>query len=477
VSRLRIAQVAPPLERVPPSAYGGTERIVFELVRELHRRGHEVTTFASGDSAVPGNHVVTSPRALRPAGIGDDPTPWTLATACAVIERAQRGEYDVIHSHLEQFNHLIAAGSPVPVIATFHGRIDHPALGEPFRTSMALLVAISAHQASTRPEARWTAVVHNGLNLDDAPADRPRGEGLVFVGRITPEKGVIDAIQVARRTGRPLTIAAKLGPYAAEQAYYRDVFLPALEAAGRDVEYVGELDQAERDELVASSYASLAPAAWPEPFGLSILESLACGTPVIARRVGGLPEIIREGVDGFFGDDVQHLASLVDRVAELDPVEIRRGALDRFNAERMTDRYETLMLDAAGSEWRTGAASSAARRRRGPGVATGRRLGPAPDRADLTTRQRKNDMSRAPTMANPATTRSRLSIDESGCAAVRTVGLAGIRVRGAFTVISRSVNRPDGAMHRSRRPVPRGSAKRPAVLHGHAAHAGRPALR
>jgi glycosyltransferase involved in cell wall biosynthesis len=317
-------------------------------VRALHHRGHEVTTFASGDSAVPGNHVATSPRALRPAGIGDDPTPWMLATASAVIAHARAGEFDVIHSHLEQFGHLVAAGSPVPVIATFHGRIDHPALGETFRTSLARLVAISEHQASTRPEASWTAVVHNGLTLEEAPTDRPRGDGLVFVGRITPEKGVIDAIEVAKRTGRPLKIAAKIGPFAGEQAYFRDVFLPALEAAGREIEFVGELDQAERDELVASSFASLAPAAWPEPFGLVILESLACGTPVIARRVGALPEIIREGVDGFFGDDVQHLASLVDRAAELDPAEIRRGALERFNAERMTNRYEALMYEAAG---------------------------------------------------------------------------------------------------------------------------------
>jgi glycosyltransferase involved in cell wall biosynthesis len=361
MSRLRIAQVAPPLERVPPSAYGGTERIVFELVRELNRRGHEVTTFASGDSALPGNHAITVPRALRPAGIGDDPMPWMLATASAVVRRARRGEFDVIHSHLEQLNHLIAVGSPVPVVATFHGRIDHPALGDVFRGSEAHLVAISQHQASTRPEAAWTTVIHNGLTLEDLPADRPRSDDLVFVGRMTPEKGVIDAIQVALRSGRPLKIAAKIGPYSGEQAYYRDVFLPALEAAGRDVEFVGELDQPARDELVAGAYASLAPAAWPEPFGLVVLESLASGTPVIARRVGALPEIIREGVDGFFGDDVQHMASLVDRVADLEPGNIRRGALDRFNAQRMTNRYESLMYqvlgrdrpegDAEGDQW------------------------------------------------------------------------------------------------------------------------------
>jgi glycosyltransferase involved in cell wall biosynthesis len=344
---LRIAQVAPPLERVPPGAYGGTERIVFELVTELHRRGHEITTFASGDSEVPGRHVMTSPRALRPAGIADDPAPWFAATAAEVLDRARRGEFDVIHSHLEQYSHFIAAGSPVPVVATFHGRLDHPALAATFRTTLAHPVAISEHQAASRPEAPWAAVIYNGLTLDAMPSDRPRDDSLVFVGRMTAEKGVAEAIEIARRAGRRLRIAAKVGPFATEQVYYRDVFLPALETAGRDVEFMGELDQSERDELVATSFASVMPAAWPEPFGLVALESLACGTPVIARRVGALPEVIREGIDGFFGDDPQHMASLVERAGILDRTEIRRGALERFGAARMTDRYEELLCRLA----------------------------------------------------------------------------------------------------------------------------------
>jgi glycosyltransferase involved in cell wall biosynthesis len=343
VAGLRIAQVAPPLERVPPGAYGGTERIVFELVTELHRRGHELTTFASGDSEVPGRHVITSPQALRPAGIADDPAPWFAATAAQVLDRARRGEFDVIHSHLELYSHLIAAGSPVPVVATFHGRLDHPALATIFRTSLAHAVAISQHQAATRPEASWAAIIYNGLTLDGMPADRPRDDSLVFVGRMIAEKGVAEAIEIAQRAGRRLRIAAKVGPFANEQAYYRDVFRPALDAAGGSVEFIGELDEAERDELVASSFASLMPAAWPEPFGLVALESLACGTPVIARRVGALPEVIREGIDGFFGDDIQHMASLVDRAGGLDRGVIRQGALDRFSATRMADRYEELL--------------------------------------------------------------------------------------------------------------------------------------
>ena len=340
MTSLRIAQVAPPLERVPPVAYGGTERVVHELVVELVRRGHHVTTFASGDSEVPGAHVVTVPRALRPAGVTEGGLAWTVATAMAVLGRA--ADFDVIHSHLDILSPLLAAASPVPVVATFHGRIDHPAVGEALAGGHGHYVAISRHQASTRPDVAWADVIHHGLTLRDAPFERRRGEGLVFVGRVSPEKGVVDAIQIALRAGRPLRIIAKVGPHPHEQAYFADVVRPALAAAGSTVEFMGELEGRARDEIVAASWATLMPGAWPEPFGLVAIESLACGTPVLARRVGALPEVIREGVDGFFGDDVEHLGNLVERIGELDRRAIRRGALERFNAGRMTDRYEAL---------------------------------------------------------------------------------------------------------------------------------------
>ncbi len=343
MTSLRIAQVAPPEERVPPVAYGGTERVVFELVSELHERGHQVSTFASGDSEVPGVLVATVPRALRSAPVRDDPLPWLMAIARDVISRARRGEFDVIHTHLEYLGALIAEAAPVPVIATHHGRVDHPGAARILRGSSAHHVAISAHQASTQPEAAWAAVVHNGLRLDDAPFQLRRDDALVFVGRVAPEKGVVDAIEIAQRVERPLRILAKIGAMPLEQAYYRDVFRPALKAAGSSVEFVGEVDSRTRDRLIASSHATVMPGAWPEPFGLVAIESLACGTPVLARRVGALPEIVREGTDGFFGDDVAHLASLVDRVAGLDGRRIRRDVVDRFSASRMADGYESLM--------------------------------------------------------------------------------------------------------------------------------------
>ena len=351
---LRIAQVAPPIERVPPDAYGGTERVVHELIAELVGRGHEVTTFASGDSTVPGRLMPTVPKALRPQGFGGDPSGYLLATMMEVLDR--QAEFDLIHSHLEWSSMMLARASEVPVVATFHGRLDLPwatrLLASPPNAAM---VAISESQASAHPEIDWT-VIHNGLTLTNAPFERRRSDDLCFVGRVSPEKGIVEAIEIAKRSGRRLRIAAKAGTTPAERAYYDNVFEPARKAAGSMVEYVGELSSEERDKLFASSYATLMPGSWPEPFGLVAIESLACGTPILARRVGGLEEIIRSGVDGFFGDDVTQLVFHLPRVADLDRVEIRESVLERFSATRMADGYEALygrVLDA-GEAGRTG---------------------------------------------------------------------------------------------------------------------------
>jgi glycosyltransferase involved in cell wall biosynthesis len=343
--RLRIAQVAPPLERVPPLAYGGTERIVHELTTELVRRGHEVTVFASGDSDVPGTLVPTVDRALRPAGVEADASGWFLSTVQQVLDRAD--EFDIIHSHLEWWSLPLARVSKTPVVATFHGRLDLSWSEVLFRNPPDGLVAISRSQSSVHPNVPWT-VIHNGLTLDGAPFQSERSDAFCFVGRVDPEKGAVEAIEIAQRAGRRLRIAAKVGNMPEQRAYYDDVFRPALEKAGRDVEYLGELTPVDRDHLFADSYATLMPGAWPEPFGLVSIESLACGTPVIARRVGALPEIIREGVDGFFGDDAVGMAFFADRIAGLDRVAIRERVLERFSAARMTDRYEELYARTIG---------------------------------------------------------------------------------------------------------------------------------
>jgi glycosyltransferase involved in cell wall biosynthesis len=340
---LRIAQVAPPIERVPPLAYGGTERIVYELTVELVRRGHDVTVFASGDSDVPCRLIPTVDVALRPAGIESDAAGSYAATSQLVLDRA--AEFDIIHAHLDKWSMALARAARTPVVSTYHGRLDLPWAKQQFAHPAGAVVAISRHQARTFPEVPWT-IIHNGLTLDRAPfVDQP-GDALCFVGRVDPEKGVLDAIEVARLADRPLRIAAKVGNLARHRAYYEDVFKPALARAGRSVEYLGELAPAERDQLFAESYATLMPGAWPEPFGLVCIESLACGTPVLARRAGALPEILREGVDGFFGDDLVALAFYADRVGTLDRATIRAHVIDTFSATRMADRYEDLYARA-----------------------------------------------------------------------------------------------------------------------------------
>jgi Glycosyltransferase len=349
---LRIAQVAPPLEAVPPIAYGGTERIVAELVRELDRRGHHVTTFASGDSRIPGEHVVTVAKALRPTGFAGDPTTYFEDTVRMVLARA--GDFDVIHGHLDRWNLDLALGAGIPVVSTFHGRLDVPWARAAFTSFAAAdladsppgmlagsqgLVAVSHDQARVHPEAHWT-VIHHGMSYRTRPPVETPGEDFCFVGRITPEKGILDAIEIARLTGRRLLVATKVSTSAIEIDYEAAVVRPALARA--DVTMLGELSVLERDRLVASSRAALIPSSWPEPFGLVVIEALACGTPVLARRSGAIPELVRDGIDGFIGDDAQQLAYFDRRLDGLDRTEIRRSALERFSVARMVDGYEAL---------------------------------------------------------------------------------------------------------------------------------------
>ena len=344
IAPLRIAQVAPPLERVPPAGYGGTERVVFELTTELVRRGHAVTVFASGDSEVPCRLVPTVEAALRPSGFGEDPSPYFLQTLASVFAHGR--EFDVVHSHLEWWS-LALARLAVPVASTFHGRLDVPWSRRLLAGRPGGLVAISRSQASVHPDVDWT-IIHNGLALAGMPTAAVPTDAFCFVGRVEASKGILEAIEIAQLAGRPLRIAAKIGTTPDQRSYYEDVFRPALAQAGSEVEFLGELDDGDRDRLLAESFAALMPGAWPEPFGLVAIEALACGTPILARRVGALPEIIRDGIDGFFGDDAMHLAFLADGVPRLDRRAIRERVIERFSAARMADRYEELFVRLAG---------------------------------------------------------------------------------------------------------------------------------
>jgi glycosyltransferase involved in cell wall biosynthesis len=356
---LRIAQVAPPLEPVPPRAYGGTERVVESLVVGLSHRGHDVTTFASGDSSVPGRLVPTVEQALWPAGYTGDASPFYVATIAKLLEHA--GEFDLVHAHLEWYNPLIARLVDVPVVATFHGRLDVPWAADLLAAGSCLPVGISRSQVGLLPHAPWAGVVHNGLVLEGMPFGHDRSDSVCFVGRVAPEKGIVDAIDVALAAGRPLRIAAKVGSHQQDLAYYESVFRPALRRAGRTVEYLGELGREDRDRLFVESYATLMPGGWPEPFGLVAIESLACGTPLVARPAGALPEIIRDGVDGFFGNEVSGLARLLARVDTLDREEIRRSVIGRFSAETMVARYEEVYCRALETSAVAGAGTVASR--------------------------------------------------------------------------------------------------------------------
>jgi len=341
---LRIAQVAPPLERVPPTGYGGTERVVHALVTELVHRGHEVTTFASGDSAVPGTLVPVVPKALRPSGFGGDPWPQFCAELLEVL--ARESEFDLIHIHLEWANVLLARAAKTPVVGTFHGRIDFPVGRDVMRHDTGGMVAISRAQARTFPEMRWAGVVHNGLDLSSAPFDQRRSDDLVFVGRVAPEKGIVEAIEIAALAGRRLRIAAKVGTRPDERAYYENVFLPALKRS--DAEYLGEITTTERDRLMAAAYAVLMPGSWPEPFGLVAIESMATGTPVIARRAGALTETIDHGETGFLVDDEIEAELAIKFVRQLHRSTVRKKAIRRFSPQRMADEYEAVYAELLG---------------------------------------------------------------------------------------------------------------------------------
>jgi glycosyltransferase involved in cell wall biosynthesis len=285
---------------------------------------------------VPGRLVATVPAPVRESGASTvQAVPWLVTTLLAAIDGA--AELDLLHSHLDWAGLALGHASPVPVVATIHGRIDMPGSRGLLAASRCHHVAISGSQAGIHPAVDWAAVVHNGLDLSASPFGAERSDDLCFVGRLVPEKGVMEAIEVARLSGRRLRIAAKVGAQPSEVDYYERVVRPAFATA--DVDHLGELSSAERDELYATSYATLMPGNWPEPFGLVAIESLACGTPVLARRVGALPEIIREGIDGYFGDDPQQIAFHVADVGRLDRASVRSSVLERFSAARMADGY------------------------------------------------------------------------------------------------------------------------------------------
>ena len=341
---LRIALLSPPMVPVPPERYAGTERVVAALADGLHRRGHHVTLFAPADSRVDCALVPTVPRSLWSLGYGDDPSAYinvTLAKAWAMAD-----QFDIIHSHLDGLGLPFARWCPTPVVSTLHGRLDGlgvPALLDEFREVP--LVAISDSQRRWSSEANWTRTIHHGLDFGATPFEPEPGDYLAFVGRVSHEKGVGDAIDLARSTGLRLLMAAKVFEDG-EHELFDSLVAPAISEGV--VEFLGEVGPRERDALFSGALATVMLGPWPEPFGLVAIELMATGTPVIARRAGALPEIIEHNRTGFLVDDLAEARLAVERAGSLDRQLIRDGTRRRFSAERMVDEYEQVYQNLVG---------------------------------------------------------------------------------------------------------------------------------
>jgi glycosyltransferase involved in cell wall biosynthesis len=336
---MRIAQVAPLYESVPPRQYGGTERVVSYLTEELVRLGHDVTLFASGDSVTSAKLVPIIDTALRApditnGGPGRDDTAPHVVELDEVMRR--KHEFDVVHYHCGYMHFPLSRLLRVPHVTTLHGRLDLPELQPLFRRFGDMpVVSISNHQRQPIPYANWIATVYHGLPPDLYNPGSGRGNYLAFLGRISPEKRVDRAIQVAERVGMELRIAAKVD--AADRRYHEELIRPMLQHSR--VKFIGEIGENEKSEFLGNARALLFPIEWPEPFGLVMVEAMACGTPVIAFRRGSVPEIMRDGETGFVVDSVDAAVAAVERLDGLDRAQCRRAFEARFLARRMAEEY------------------------------------------------------------------------------------------------------------------------------------------
>jgi glycosyltransferase involved in cell wall biosynthesis len=332
---LRIAQVAPLVESVPPRLYGGTERIVAYLTEALIDLGHDVTLFASGDSRTRARLHAACPQALRFDASCRD----ALAYEVTMIEQVRRAAaaFDVIHFHGSWLHLPVFRPREIPCLTTLHGRLDLPELVPLFAAFGELpMVSVSDAQRRPLPWANWARTVHHGLPLDLlAPPEGGAEDYLAFLGRIAPEKGPDAAIRIARASGRPLRIAAKVDRVDAE--YFATVVRPLLNDPG--VEFVGEIDDSDKPEFLGRAAALLFPIDWPEPFGLVLIEAFACGTPVIAYGRGSVPELIEDGVIGFIVANEAEAVAATRGLGRLDRRRIRIEFERRFTSRRMAEDY------------------------------------------------------------------------------------------------------------------------------------------
>ncbi|MCZ0737956.1 glycosyltransferase family 4 protein [Phreatobacter sp. AB_2022a] len=336
---MRIAQIAPLHEAVPPRLYGGTERIVSYLTEGLVARGHEVTLFASADTQTTARLVPVRERALR-----FDPRPLKSGYAAhlSMLDevRRQADAFDILHFHIDLVHFPFFEARAGRTVTTLHGRLDLTDLAEAYaRWAEYPLVSISDAQRRFLPDANWLRTVHHGVPADLFRLSPGAGDYLAFLGRISPEKRPDRAITVAARTGMPLKIAAKIDP--ADQAYWDEIIAPLI-AAHANVAFIGEIGDADKSAFLGGAAALLFPIDWPEPFGLVMIEALGCGTPVIAWRNGSVAEIIEDGVTGYVVSSEDEAVAAVAELGRLDRAAIRRAFEQRFSTGIMTAAYEDL---------------------------------------------------------------------------------------------------------------------------------------
>ena len=331
--RLQIAQVAPLYESVPPRLYGGTERVVAYLTEALVALGHDVTLFASGDSTTSAKLVSTSPHALRLSGCVD-----AVCSHFVMFEEVYRraANFDVVHFHVDYMHFPMTRREGLTHVTTPHGRLDLPELLPLYQLFDSMpLISISDAQREPMPWAGWQCTAYHGLPEDLYRLEQGPGEYLAFLGRVCPEKGLDRAIEIARRAGMRLRVAAKVD--AADRAFHEREIVPLL--SQRHVEFIGEIGECEKQAFLGGARALLFPIDWPEPFGMVLIEALACGTPVVAFRRGSVPEIIEDGVTGFICDDPEEAVQAVRRLPELSREDCRTRFEARFTAERMASDY------------------------------------------------------------------------------------------------------------------------------------------
>jgi glycosyltransferase involved in cell wall biosynthesis len=331
---MRIAQVAPLYESVPPRLYGGTERVVSYLTEELLRQGHDVTLFASGDSITNARLISPCSEALRlNRGCVDQ-----LAHHILLLEQVFResSDFDIIHFHIDYLHFPLTRRQNWPHVTTLHGRLDIPDLIPLYREFIEMpVVSISNAQRKPLPWLNWQGTVYHGLPLDLYQFHPEPGKYLAFLGRISPEKGVERAIEIAKRSGIELKIAAKVDR--ADREYYEVKIKPLLSHSL--IEYIGEICDAEKDEFLGNAIALLAPVEWPEPFGLVMIEAMACGTPVVAFRRGSIPEIVEDGRSGIIVEDVDQAVRALERVMKVPRNGCRQAFEERFLVSRMAQDY------------------------------------------------------------------------------------------------------------------------------------------